>query len=387
MNISELKILAVDDNPINLKLLDRTLSNNNFNVVSASSGEDALETANREKPDLILLDVIMPRMDGYQTCKILKENNDTKHIPVIFLSAKNETVDKAKGLALGAVDYLTKPFDPVEIIARIRTHLAIREEVIELRRRYDELKSKQTVEDKGTDDQIPYQEQLKYIDTLKNINYNNSNRSFQVATRVKFSKRPVTTVFIPGYMDNQNFIYLVSGGFVKDYKTSFVQILLEKYINGYLNGLNEKNFNYHALYKIFDMILDNFSPDIYDTAFTLSLGYVNAAKNEITVYAIHQSLPFVLNTDGSEFKAEASPVFYESKYARIINASKIRVPAGGMVFNYLAGKNLTTESDMESINLFSATSRYKDVSKLVNNIFENLPESERDQLIMAIRLL
>ena len=85
MRYMEHKVLAVDDNNINIRLLNRTLINNNFTVLTASSGKEAIEITNAEKPDLILLDVLMPGMDGFETCKILKANADTKHIPVILI--------------------------------------------------------------------------------------------------------------------------------------------------------------------------------------------------------------------------------------------------------------------------------------------------------------
>ncbi|HHE55433.1 MAG TPA: response regulator, partial [Caldithrix abyssi] len=137
--VEKYKILAVDDNPINLKLLSSALINSNYQIFTASSGKEALELVHSVLPDLILLDVMMPDMDGYQVCKKLQENEETRFIPVIFLSARNDAMDKAKGLAIGAVDYLTKPFNPLEISARVRTHLTSRKAIISLMRKNQEL--------------------------------------------------------------------------------------------------------------------------------------------------------------------------------------------------------------------------------------------------------
>ena len=121
-------ILIVDDTPINIQILSKTLSKE-YDVRIATNGKKALEIANSEdKPDLILLDVMMPEMDGYEVCKELKENTLTADIPVIFVSAKSEVEDEAKGFSLGGVDYIAKPFHLVIVKARVQTHLRLRKQ-------------------------------------------------------------------------------------------------------------------------------------------------------------------------------------------------------------------------------------------------------------------
>ena len=118
-------ILLVDDNPTNLQVLFQTLENIGCKLLIAKNGEIALSIAGKALPDLILLDIMMPGIDGYEVCRQLKANPVTSDIPVIFLSALGDTEDKVKGLQLGAVDYVTKPFQPDEVIARVNTHLTI----------------------------------------------------------------------------------------------------------------------------------------------------------------------------------------------------------------------------------------------------------------------
>jgi two-component system sensor histidine kinase/response regulator len=118
-------ILLVDDNPTNLGLLFDSLSNSGFRLLVAEDGEGALEQVNYVKPDLILLDVMMPGMDGFETCRRLKSNSSTQDIPVIFMTALTDTIDKVTGLSIGAVDYITKPIQPDEVLARIKTHLMV----------------------------------------------------------------------------------------------------------------------------------------------------------------------------------------------------------------------------------------------------------------------
>ncbi|NMG19425.1 response regulator [Brasilonema bromeliae] len=119
-------ILIVDDTPTNLEVLFDFLADSGFTVLVAEDGESAIARAEYAPPDLILLDILMPRMDGFETCSCLKANELTKDIPIIFMTALSETVDKVKGLNLGAVDYITKPLQHEEVLARIELHLRLR---------------------------------------------------------------------------------------------------------------------------------------------------------------------------------------------------------------------------------------------------------------------
>lgn len=118
-------ILIVDDNPTNLGALFKFLTDARFKVLVAVDGESALEQIEYSKPDLILLDIMMPGIDGFETCSRLKKNPDTQNIPIIFMTALSDTVDKVKGFGLGAVDYITKPIQHEEVLSRINTHLMI----------------------------------------------------------------------------------------------------------------------------------------------------------------------------------------------------------------------------------------------------------------------
>lgn len=117
------RILLVDDNPKNLQILISYLKNMKFHLNIATSGAEAFKLIQSIKPDLILLDIMMPEMDGYEVCSILKEDPATADIPVIFITAMAETENKLKGFQLGGVDYITKPFHKQEVMARIQTQL------------------------------------------------------------------------------------------------------------------------------------------------------------------------------------------------------------------------------------------------------------------------
>jgi two-component system, NtrC family, sensor kinase len=125
-------ILIVDDVPTNVKVLFDFLSQSGFRVAIAKSGKSALEKVHDFHPHLILLDVMMPEIDGFETCRQLKTDPSTADIPVIFMTALSDAVDKVQGLSLGAVDYITKPFHQDEVLARINTHLELRRTRIKL---------------------------------------------------------------------------------------------------------------------------------------------------------------------------------------------------------------------------------------------------------------
>ncbi len=118
-------ILLVDDNPNNLKVLSEAIQGYGWKALMATDGESAIEQAEYAPPDLIILDVMMPGIDGFETCRRLKANSITEDIPVIFMTALSSSVDKVKGLEIGAVDYITKPFQQEEVIARLKLHLKI----------------------------------------------------------------------------------------------------------------------------------------------------------------------------------------------------------------------------------------------------------------------
>ncbi|MEA3547648.1 MAG: SpoIIE family protein phosphatase [Thermodesulfobacteriota bacterium] len=120
-----ISILIIDDTPVNLKLLEMTLQREGYKVLSATNGPEGRWLAVEESPQLILLDIHMPGEDGFETITRLKENQQTTSIPVLFLTASDETESKIKGFDLGAVDYIVKPFQPMEVLARVRLHLKL----------------------------------------------------------------------------------------------------------------------------------------------------------------------------------------------------------------------------------------------------------------------
>ncbi len=126
MQKSKPLILAVDDKPQNLQFLGKLLADNHYDVGMAQSGAQALNFVEKQEPDLILLDIMMPEMDGYEVCITLKKDHRLSHIPVIFLTAKSDSNAVVQGFDAGGSDYVTKPFNAPELLARIRTHIEIK---------------------------------------------------------------------------------------------------------------------------------------------------------------------------------------------------------------------------------------------------------------------
>ncbi len=142
MNTAKETILIVDDNPSNLHLLRTLLVEHGYTVRIATGGTMALASARAEPPDLILLDITMPDLDGYAVCTRLKAGPDTNGIPVLFISASSEALDKVKAFAVGGVDYIPKPFQVEEVRARVQTHLALSRLQKELRQANETLEQK-----------------------------------------------------------------------------------------------------------------------------------------------------------------------------------------------------------------------------------------------------
>ncbi|MDM8543840.1 response regulator [Desulfococcaceae bacterium HSG9] len=134
-------ILIVDDEPINIQLLGNVLKESDYDVQFATSGEEALEWVNSEPFDLILLDLMMPTMDGYEVCERIKNNSATNAIPILFLSASVSAKKINKGFEAGAADFINKPFNRVELLAKVKTHLELKrslEQSADLQKKLDE---------------------------------------------------------------------------------------------------------------------------------------------------------------------------------------------------------------------------------------------------------
>jgi len=141
-------VLIVDDNSNNVKIIAITLRELNYKLVIATSGQSAIEMVDKTRPDLVLLDIMMPGMDGYETCEIIKSKKENENIPIIFLTALNDKGNIVRGFEVGGVDYITKPFNKEELISRVKTHLELKFTQDELQKTSNYLYNLNSLKDK-----------------------------------------------------------------------------------------------------------------------------------------------------------------------------------------------------------------------------------------------
>src|SRR5438270_12452636 len=146
------RVLVVDDIEANVKLLEAKLSSEYFDVLTANNGLTALEIAETELPDVILLDVMMPRMDGFEVCRQLKANRRTVDVPVVMVTALSDTANRLRGLEAGADDFLTKPVNDIALFARVRS-------LVRLKRMMEELRLRESICGRFGDCQLPSPEE------------------------------------------------------------------------------------------------------------------------------------------------------------------------------------------------------------------------------------
>jgi CheY-like chemotaxis protein len=180
------KILIVDDTPANIQVLNETL-NNEFKTYFALEGSEALQKAQSIMPDLILLDIMMPALDGFEVCRRLKESEQLRNIPVIFITALGQPEEELRGLTMGAADYITKPFNPGLVLLRVRNHIelkiqrdALEQRTVELEKALGEIKVLQGIIPicaackKIRDDQGYWQQLEGYINDHSNAKFSHS---------------------------------------------------------------------------------------------------------------------------------------------------------------------------------------------------------------------
>jgi diguanylate cyclase (GGDEF)-like protein len=180
LNLSEMKILLVDDIPANIDILVRTLEPEGYDLAIASSGEKALKIADHFLPDLVLADVMMPGMNGFEMCRQLKMQEANRDVPVIFITARKEMEDIVEGFQSGGVDYITKPFQQEEVRARVRTHLQLRA-LIKQQKKLNQQLQREINERKRTEEALrKANQELRRLATLDGLT--------QVANRLQFDE-------------------------------------------------------------------------------------------------------------------------------------------------------------------------------------------------------
>ncbi|MDA3971914.1 MAG: diguanylate cyclase [Desulfobulbaceae bacterium] len=177
MKLCPSRILIVDDQPTNMHVLLHLFKEHNFEVHIAESGERALETLAHHHPDLILMDIMMPGMDGFETCRKIKAKAKTADIPIIFITALHSIDSKIKGFAAGGVDYITKPFHQPEVLARVNTHITLQKQKLELENaKHELLKQKKLLEIMTITDDLTGLFNRRYLTNILEREFQRSKR-------------------------------------------------------------------------------------------------------------------------------------------------------------------------------------------------------------------
>jgi phosphoserine phosphatase RsbU/P len=301
-------VFIVDDNKVNRKLLALILRKEGYALLEAEDGEEALEIAFREIPDLILLDIMMPKKDGYEVCTTLKGDRRTAHIPIIFLSAKSETEDKIKGLDLGAADYVTKPFVREEVIARVRAQLKISRLNRELLAANAELINKQEKLDEDLKAAAGIQRSLlpKRIPHMCPLN---------VAWQFMPCERIGGDIFNVVRLDEKHWgIYVldVSGHGVP---SALVAVSVSQMLHAEHDRMLKQKIDDPPYYEIVSpsRVLENldreYPIDRFDKYFTMSYVVIDTASNRITYSNAAHPPPVLMHKDGGlEFLTEGGTI-------------------------------------------------------------------------------
>ncbi len=381
------KILAVDDNPINIKLLNRALVDSNYVLFTASSGQEALALAAEHRPDLVLLDVIMPGMDGYEVCRRLQENEQTSHTQVIFLSAKNESVDKARGLALGAIDYLTKPFDVLEINARIRNHLKVNDRNIQLIRKVQELEARLEQKNNSDESDTAAKSLKKLLEKIEPEKISVNTKRFKLHALVQNPKKPASALFYSHPVKEDGLFSFAFSGLDRDYPTAMLKLLMQKYLQGFAAGSGTEDYTLSALTGLVNGLMDVFPDDVFDVAYTFILSYLDFSRKQALFFTMHQNTPIWFQPDARWKVLEGDKLPIDSEYATMIKAVRTNLPEKGMLFQYQNGLQKLPQTLFEENTLSQFKHYWKEPAKWLEFLREQLPNPQDDRLMAAVSLV
>lgn len=191
-----MKVLIVDDDPTSRFLLVDSVSECGYEVSSVSDGQSALEAIESNPPDLVLLDVMMPGMDGYEVCRRVKDNPKFRDIPILFLTSLDEIQNKTKGFQLGAVDYITKPFEVLEVVARLKTHLALKQVREDLKKANQELSDLNQNLEERVEQKTREIEKINFLKKFFSPQLIESFTTGQPEEIMKSHRRNITVVFL-----------------------------------------------------------------------------------------------------------------------------------------------------------------------------------------------
>jgi len=355
-------IFIVDDNMVNRKLLVGILQKEGYSLLEAEDGEQALEMASQEMPDLILLDIMMPKKDGYEVCVQLKAHPRTANIPVIFLSAKSQAEDKIKGLDLGGADYVTKPFDRGEVLARVRAQLKIAKLTGELLSANAELRNKQEKLDEDLKAAAGIQRSLlpKSIPDMEKLT---------MAWRFMPCDRIGGDIFNVVRLDEDHWgIYMldVSGHGVP---SALVAVSVSQMLHAQHDRLLKKNINTPPHYEIVSPsrvleALDREYPiERFDKFFTMSYVIIDTDARRISYSNAAHPPPVLIRKDGGLELLDKGGTIIGMGGMLPFEEGNIEIGRGDRLFLYTDG---IVEYQIEDGELYGVDRFYGEISALNN---------------------
>ncbi|WP_212218923.1 hybrid sensor histidine kinase/response regulator [Carboxylicivirga linearis] len=273
-------VLIVDDNPKNLQVLAALLFDNNYEVEIASSGKDAITWTEKRAFDAILLDIMMPEMNGFETCKVIKSNKKTDHIPIIFLTARHDVESIEEGFIAGGIDYITKPFNQSELLIRLKTHIELKkskEKLIDVNSWLNTEVDKKTIELRTANKQLKeLNVQLSQLDEAKNYFLNSV--SHEIRTPLNGIIGAIS--LLKAYEHNDNIleiINLLDSSIKKMEKYSFSALQISQL---HLKGVSQLVLKPLSIKPIIKSILQQYEGKASDKGIQLSIES-NSADIEI----------------------------------------------------------------------------------------------------------
>ncbi len=369
------KILIADDEIVNRKLLANILKKENCELIEAGDGDEAIELALQELPGLILLDIMMPGKDGYEVCHELKRDSRSADIPIIFFSARGETEDKIKGLELGGVDYVTKPFDKREVLARVKVQLKIRNLTKALKRANNDLIRKQKRIDENLKAGAEIQRSLMAINPPE-------AKTIEVVWRFMPCQRIGGDIFNILRLDDDHWaIYMldVSGHGIT---SSMVAVSVSQMLQPRVGFLLKKNIGKAPYYEIVPPVevlneMDREYPiERFDKFFTISYCILNVKDGTLSYSNAGHPPPVLLRKDGSlELLNEGGTIIgmggllpFEEGRRKLCSGDKLFLYTDGIA-EYQNEEGLFYDED----RFFAELKRLKE--RLLSNIIDGVIES------------
>jgi len=373
------KILAVDDNPINLDLIEKSLVDTSYQLLKTTSGREAIKMAGDIRPDLILLDVSMPVLDGFQVCKILKENNQTRHIPVIFLSAKIDPEVKAQGLALGGSDYLTKPFNSLELNARIRAQLAHKRENADI---LEKIKNMQQ-EFSGKSHPAESQNELVNLEDLCDTDYIKKSARFIVVSTLKTKLTPELSAFMPFFVASDQLLFISFTGLERTIRCKIVKLMMQNYVLGFVYSKKDQPLTKTEAVNLFESLLREFAPDKVKSGFTFSMGLLDVSANTLQFFAVHQPLPYRFETGGKLEKISGEDIVLSENFNEFVHTVECKFEQNHKLI-FINPEPATDETNIQQKVLNEIIWNDTDQVKHSLDLLSNNLSAEKGESLLAV---